>query len=673
MTDKLLNHKGIGHLTNHSPFSWVILILPLIYLIWSLIASHLAGPFYLSRSDPEYPYLLNGLNCALLQFQNIGHTDHPGTPFQMLTGLFILLTYVMGGEGGLMDDVIRRPETYLSFASLFLAVLTFLVLVWLGRLVMRHSGNLAGVFILQGSVLLSSVLIDFPIRYNPDRVLVLYVLVFAGISYQYIFAKRLTDKHFSLLSGILMGVAFATKFNFLPILIIPVLLVPKWRCWLIYGAGFLLAGFFSILPILGKFSEFRKFISGVATHDGLYGQGSEQMINFQEFFANILLIFKYNPAYTIILALAMVFAILFLAHPAARKIRGKELLFLVSFLLASLVGFVMVAKHFKNYYFAPVLSLAGFVLLILVDRGFSGLPDRLRKVLTLLVPAGLVLLTVIPAISAYGLRAERYRHNQQSADFIRSNCGPNGILFIEPTWLAGPAVENGLVYGISYVAHRHQFYPQYMRTFPHVITWEGEGKPLRHFRTLDADPEALLRSGQTIHILASPGRDAGKLTREIWALGDRYGVTFQTDTAFHNLHTQESVIRLKPNESWKTLRNEVIIGREPRQLDEGTRNSRQVMVQDVREGDYLVVQALVSVKENPLGTLILKSLSPDSDSVYFADSHSFFEVGKDWRLLRLRAHIGNAPEGNRVVTHFYFPGSGSVQIKEFRVQHFGQR
>ncbi|MFO7617996.1 MAG: hypothetical protein R6V75_12180, partial [Bacteroidales bacterium] len=439
-----------------------------------MIASHLAGPYYLSRSDPEYPYLLNGLNCALLQFQNIGHTDHPGTPFQLLTGLFILITYVIGGEGALLDDVIRRPETYLSFASFYLAILTFLLLIWLGRLVMRHSGNLTGVFVLQATVLLSSVLIDFPIRYNPDRVLVLYVLAFAGTSYLYIFAKQLSDNRFALFSGILMGVGFATKFNFLPLLVVPVILVPKWRSWLIYGASFLVTGFVSILPILGKFSEFRKFISGVATHDGLYGQGSQQIINFQEFFSNILLIFKYNPAYTIILSLALVFAVLFLIHPATRRIRRKELLFLLAFILASLVGFVMVAKHFKNYYFAPVLSLAGFVLLIVLDRGFSGLPDRLRKVLLVLVPAGLVLMTVIPSVSAYSLRAERYRHNQASANFIRSHCGPGGILFVEPTWLSGPAIENGLVYGISYVAHRHQFFPEYLRAYPHVITWEGE-------------------------------------------------------------------------------------------------------------------------------------------------------------------------------------------------------
>ena len=40
-------------------------------------------PFYSKSSDPEFPYLINGLNCAQLNFNWIGHIDHPGTPFQV--------------------------------------------------------------------------------------------------------------------------------------------------------------------------------------------------------------------------------------------------------------------------------------------------------------------------------------------------------------------------------------------------------------------------------------------------------------------------------------------------------------------------------------------------------------------------------------------------------------
>ena len=71
----------------------ILLFIPVLSVIWSLVLNHLSGPHYLSRTDPEYVYLLNGMNVSLLEFDRIGHVDHPGTPFQLITGLFMTLGY----------------------------------------------------------------------------------------------------------------------------------------------------------------------------------------------------------------------------------------------------------------------------------------------------------------------------------------------------------------------------------------------------------------------------------------------------------------------------------------------------------------------------------------------------------------------------------------------------
>ena len=141
----------------------LILLIPVLYLAWSLQLNLMGGAFSMSRSDPEYPYLLNGLNCASLQFHNIGHTDHPGTPFQMLTGVFIRVTHLVTGQGPVTTDVLSRPEMYLSASSFYLSLITFFLLFWLGRIAIRNKGELTGAVILQSSFLLSAVLIDMPI------------------------------------------------------------------------------------------------------------------------------------------------------------------------------------------------------------------------------------------------------------------------------------------------------------------------------------------------------------------------------------------------------------------------------------------------------------------------------------------------------------------------------
>lgn len=105
-------------MTQDRPFNKALIyFIPVISILWSLYLIHLAGPFYLNRIDPEFPYLVNGLNCARLDFSRIGHIDHPGTPFQLLTGIFIRITYWIAGQGTVVEDVITRPEFYLSWPS----------------------------------------------------------------------------------------------------------------------------------------------------------------------------------------------------------------------------------------------------------------------------------------------------------------------------------------------------------------------------------------------------------------------------------------------------------------------------------------------------------------------------------------------------------------------------
>ena len=79
-------------------FAWLAL-LPLIYFLFYWWQLCLFPPFYASRIDPEYVYLINGLNCGIFKFPRIGHMDHPGTPFQFFTGICIRFIHLFFGKG----------------------------------------------------------------------------------------------------------------------------------------------------------------------------------------------------------------------------------------------------------------------------------------------------------------------------------------------------------------------------------------------------------------------------------------------------------------------------------------------------------------------------------------------------------------------------------------------
>jgi len=653
---------------------YLIIIIPALYLVWSLQLNLLGGPFSLSRSDPEYPYLLNGLNCATLNFNNIGHTDHPGTPFQMITGLFIRITHILIGQGPIVQDVLSRPETYLSSASLFLSFLTFLLIYWLGRIAIRNTGKLTGAIILQSSFFLSNVLVDMPLRYIPDRMLVIYILVLAGFTINYLFTEKYPVRFYAIISGILMGVGFATKFNFLPVLIIPLLLIPDFRNRLIYGFSIVGAFFISVLPIINKFKEFHRFISGVVSHDGLYGHGSQQMINWKSFTHNFWELLYYNPAFSLILTISIGLIAFHFLNKKKYRADNRLLLMLKGFVIASIIGFILVSKHFKVYYFAPVLSLSGLVLFMIWKfTGIQMKTEKTHSISSIVLLTVLIFISVIPLPAQYRSRIIQKQANLKTRQFFTENVTRKDLLFIEPTWLAGPMIENALVYGISYVAHRQEFYYDYYQLYPNVITWEGAGKNPGLFRTAEADPESILFSGRDIYIYSSPGRNAGLLLNYLDTMAVRFGTSLKRDTVFSNPVNEDRVIRVRNKDSWSTLMDIKEIAN-PAELSSSGPVSQAIPITGVIAGDYMEITVRIFGNDaDARGRLIVQSLQSDQDGIYFEDSRSLQDIGQGWQLLRLRGKINKTPADGKMVCQVYYPGNKKITIQDLQIRYMGRR
>jgi len=108
-----------------------LFVFPAIAILWGIYIFFFFDPFYSRSIDPEFPYLINGLNCAQLRFNFIGHFDHPGTPFQVFNGIVIKITHLVSGKGDIAQDVFARPEHYMNAIStallLLQAILIFVV------------------------------------------------------------------------------------------------------------------------------------------------------------------------------------------------------------------------------------------------------------------------------------------------------------------------------------------------------------------------------------------------------------------------------------------------------------------------------------------------------------------------------------------------------------------
>ncbi|MCF8358754.1 MAG: hypothetical protein K9H26_08360 [Prolixibacteraceae bacterium] len=550
-----------------------IYIIPFLSLLAGLLIFAKAAPFYVKSIDPEYPYLINGLNCALLRFDMIGHTDHPGTPFQLFCGIVMRLTYMFAGKGWSMSvDVMQRPEFYLSAVSVSLTVIQAVLLAVIGKIGAKNL-SLSGIIILQLTPFFNEDFFRLFERCNPERFMVITMLLFIVVWIKYYVSVDQNQRKFAVWSGIILAMGFATKFNYLPVLILPLFLLQNWKDRGVYAGVGVISFMLFLAPIWGKFREYRSFISDIVKHDGLYGSGSEQVFNATVFFHNLKMIIVNNPEISIFFVLVLALLVILFREKIKDK---KRILFFAGFLLVAVLQVLIVSKHFKNHYLLPLFLLYGVFLYETSRLIFRmvGLKN-VRNLLVAVLPLFLMGMAAGKYIKAEQKDRKRDVYLMEAAGFVdRMDEQPRW--FIKPSWQGAPCAENALVYGMSYCAQRHRYEGALKKRNPFVLTWEGEGKPEKNWRSSVVNLDSLLTSGIKMYVSSSPGRPDDVLIGRVEALADTLNIQLRTKVVFEQpetgiVITKLSTLENEPRVEMPEIKTVLPINREEAYVDFNTK------------------------------------------------------------------------------------------------------
>ena len=487
-----------------SRYAPILFIIPILYLVGYFYYINYYGPFFATRIDPEYPYLLNGLNCAQLLFGQIGHVHHPGTPFQIFTGVIIRFTHLLFGKGEILEDVFQRPEFYLHACSHALAYILAMILWWVGYWGRKLSGYF-GMLVMQLSPFLSAVVfLMVASRYTPDRFVVCLLLLSCGLMIRELHSTQKADNwSFAVWAGVLSGVALCSKISCMPVLLIPFLAAGKhkWIFALLTGAVF----FFFLLPVASRVDDFFGFTTELAKHDGLYGSGQPQVLNWERVWTNLQRIVSFNTGFVLVWAASLAASIWSLVK---REIARVDL-WLIAFVVSSIFCSFLVAKHFKNYYLAPILIYIGFAILLL-KKSFE------ERNVTL---GNSQLWWILPALTLF-LAVKKHRRDQavdgdrvlsikeQVATFDALNLSEHQLL-IDPGWQPAPYNEKGVAFGISYIRHHNRYEEIIEQEFPYVVTYEGSDRPTKKLRVIEFDQGEMYRPNKHLYFYS---RDAKRTT-----------------------------------------------------------------------------------------------------------------------------------------------------------------
>ena len=429
-----------------------LFVFPAIAVLWGIYIFFFFDPFYSRSIDPEFPYLVNGLNCAQAKFNYIGHFDHPGTPFQVFNGIVIKITHLVSGKGDIVHDVFARPEHYMNTISTALLLLQAILIFVVGLFGSKRKIPFWQIAILQASFIFSNELIWLFVRVNPDRFFMITGLLFIMVYLKHGYANRAPLK-FALWSGVVMALGFATKFNFLPLLFLPLLFIRTNKNRLIYAGSGIVSFFIFISPIINRFGNFRRFISGIFEHDGLYGGGDSNILNVKKMLDSLVEIIRLNPG---LLLLTVALVVLLIIALRKKQEGMKEFVWLFAgFLGIIALQILMVAKHFKNYYLTPTFVFYGFIFFIISLFLVKIIKKQSHLVIACCVlPLLSLAFTLVKVKTDHVIISKLITQRDKIRKFVDLNISKDDFWFVEPTWEGAPYPENALVYGLSYCGHR---------------------------------------------------------------------------------------------------------------------------------------------------------------------------------------------------------------------------
>ncbi len=344
----------------------LLCIFPMIFLFIGLSFSRAKY-----SNDPEYIYLINALNLA--KFQSVGHFDNPGTTVMELGLGVVFFTHLFDSTAsdGLVEEVLKNPDKYVEAFSTVLIVLICLVLLYVGYLVFKKTNRIWAALLIQITPFLSANVLEHAwTKTSPEPMLLITSILLSGVLVLYYYDLKKGEKPYYLLFAIISGFGLATKATYLPLAIIPFLLLPGLRNKARYIGLLILTFLLFTIPAWPLFPSMLNWFYNLLTHKGIYGKGERGIIDLPVYFTSLKAIFRNNPAFSFTVVSSILLLALFKTIPKLRvHTHTLQYRILFALILSYVFAILIVAKHYQhNHYLLPELATIGVALYFLVKN-----------------------------------------------------------------------------------------------------------------------------------------------------------------------------------------------------------------------------------------------------------------------------------------------------------------
>lgn len=386
--------------------------------LWILPAIFLFLGYNFSRCtygfDPEYAYLMNGLLIANGDY--VRHVDNPGTTVQIFSSLIIRVMHPKGFNGDKTTEVLENPDYFIEAGRKMLVIINSILLLIMGLVTFHFTRNILLAMILQASIFLSGTLLEQSwARFSPEPMLVIATGLMSITLLLYHFSGPDNRKHFHILFGMVSGFGLATKATFLPLALIPLIILRGYPSLKIYIKSMLISFLVITIPAIPSYPKMLEWFYKLFIKTGVYGKGETGIIDPANYLNDIMLVLKNHIIIVATIVSAMVVILIaILTNSSKRNLRKNDIFrTMVALSLAQVAGVLMVAKHYHaDHYLLPIIAISGvltvFIVLYVLDIVKS-------KLIRIAFPASILLLIIV-----FSMQNKQYLINAKKG-YIETN------------------------------------------------------------------------------------------------------------------------------------------------------------------------------------------------------------------------------------------------------------
>ncbi len=479
----------------------ILLILPVIFILVSILSLNFKGEFFLRLYDPSYVYLINSLNLAQLNGYGVGHIDHPGTPAQVIGAVVIYLLHLSNGVNkDIVTDVFSRPEFYISNIYLVFIFINSIALYILGFVTLKKLKDIYPAIILQITPFFLMTIYYFITNFSPEPLLIFSVLIFLAIIISYTSEEDLKTRNiikYVVGFGLICGFGLATKITFFPLLIIPIVLINRISNKLLFCFITFIAFLIFVFPALSPDNsyEFLGWLKNLSTHSGRHGTGQENFIDNYQFLKNLKTLFRYEPVFIYSYILISLAFLLMLIPKLRKKIKSNKYnKLLIGIFGAMTIQLLIVGKHFGFHYLLPSYMLVILGLYIVNSITINLFPNlfKVNKHIYLFIILIIFLLIQIKTVLSSNSHVTKGRNESRNiVKFLEENYNQSIIV----TSYGASSKEFALYLGASYGgSQKYHYYSILRNMYPNCYYYDIWSKSIENVEDKNTVKNNLINS-----------------------------------------------------------------------------------------------------------------------------------------------------------------------------------